>query len=157
MVKRIFLIGWVFLGLYAIPLQGYPEGNSDRSHVAQMTRMPKVFTIIIHGGFDGNNDVTWLDPRELRVGRGETVIWINESQVDLKIKFGGDSKCETVPIKSLGWRLVPDRCFESKEALQPKETLSIRFRDIGRYFYEIEYVGKSRNEKGVVHVRTEDR
>jgi hypothetical protein len=157
MVKRIFLIGSVLLGFYAVPIQGYPEGDSDILTIAQMTRMPKVFTITIHGGFDGNNAVTWLDPRELRVGRGETVIWINESQADLRIKFGGDSGCETVPIKSFGWRLVPDRCFESKEALLPKETLSIRFRDIGRYFYEIEYVGKSRIEKGVVHVRTEDR
>lgn len=62
MVKRIFLIGSVLLGFYAIPVQGYPQGDSDILYIAQMTRMPKVFTITIHGGFDGNNAVTWLDP-----------------------------------------------------------------------------------------------
>jgi len=157
MVKRIFLIVSILLGFYVLPPNGYPEGNSDIFYFAQAMRMPKVFTIAIQGSFDGSNTVTWLDPKELRAGRGETVVWINESQADIKIKFGSDSKCETVAIKSLGRRLVPDRCFESKDALQPKDTLSIRFRDIGRYFYEIEYVGKNRIEKGVVHVRTEDR
>jgi hypothetical protein len=157
MVKRIFLIGSVLLGFYVIPMQGYPEGDSDILHVAQMPRMPKVFTITIHGSFDGSNTVTWLDPKELRVGRGETVVWINESQADIRIKIGGDSPCEEVPKKSLGWRLAPNRCFETKDVLEPKEALSIRFRDIGRYFYEIEYVGKNRIEKGVAHVRTEDR
>jgi len=88
MVKTIFLIGSVLLVFCATPPQGSPEENSDPLYIAQVMRMPKIFTITIHGGFDGNTAVTWLDPRELRAGRGETVIWINESQADIRIKIG---------------------------------------------------------------------
>jgi len=62
-----------------------------------------------------------------------------------------------VPLKALGWRMGPDKCYETEDTLKPGFGTTVRFNEIGTFNYEIEYVDKNRNERGVVRVQSENR
>ena len=149
-------IGFFFL-MMGLLLVYSGEALASPPLIAQRMSIPRDYIISIQGEFDENNILTNLDPRKLRVGRGDNVTWINESKIEVKIKFGKGTQCKQVSIKALGWNLEPEKCYETKDALQHKGSATIRFKDIGLYTYEIEFVSKERKEQGIIHVQTEDR
>ncbi len=149
--KGIFLIGYGILGII---LGGLLPFNGS----AQVMRTPfREYIITIEGELSGNNLVTRLDPREVQVGRGDPVTWINESQVEVRMRFGKGTECRKVSVKALGWRLEPDKCYETEDTLKTGESTTIRFKEIGLFNYEIEYGDRNRKEKGVIHVQSENR
>ena len=156
--RTIFLIGWT-VSLFMMGLSPVYSGEDTAlsQRVAQGRRIPRDYIIAIQGNFDGDQGVVALDPRDLRVGRGDNVTWINESNVEVKMKFGKGTDCKEVSVKALGWNLDPERCFETKDALRPRGSTTFRFKDIGLYNYQIEYLGKNRKQNGIVRVQTEDR
>ena len=121
-------------------------------------RIPsREYIISIRGEPSDDNLITSLSPRDVRVGRDDPVTWVNESPVEVRIKFGRGEPCKKVLIKTFGWRLEPDKCYETEDTLRPGYSTTVRFREVGLFNYEIEYVGKSRKEKGVIRVQSEDR
>ena len=148
------------LSVFAILFAGSPCGEylyaTDPSMlIVQRTRNLNVWDVIIYGNWEGSEGVTRLEPRELVVGRGDTVTWINDSPTEVKFKFGKDLKCKEVSWKAFGFRLEPDKCYVTKDGIPSKVTASVRFHDIGKYEYEVEYVGKDRRERGLIRVRSE--
>lgn len=156
--KTIFLIGWaVSLFMMGTSLVYSREDTALSQRVAQGRRIPRDHIIAIQGNFDGEQGMVALDPKELRVGRDDNVTWINESNAEVKMKFGKGAGCKEVSVKALGWNLDPEKCYETKDSLKPKGSATIRFRDIGLYSYQIEYVGKNSKQNGIIRVKTEDR
>ena len=117
--------------------------------------------INIKGSWDKGEAKTQIDPNELTVDRGTTVTWINESQSEVKIKFGRGTNCEEVSSKSMGWKLNrnvdPKRCFVTKDSIRAAGgTMRVFFTETVQYDYEVEYVGKDRREEGIIKIRTGD-
>ncbi len=131
------------------------QALAQRGQVPGQAR--KEYIVTIQGDFAEDKMLTWLNPRQLRIGRGNEVTWINESKNEVRIKFGKGEACREVSLKALGWNLEPGKCYVTKDSLKFKETVTVRFRDVGLYLYEIEFVDKDRKESGTIHVQTEDR
>ncbi len=158
--KNILIVGTILLLVLCLHNPGSTETATSPELVAQM-RSPiprRDYIITIQGDLSDNGVlITSLSPREVRAGRGDPVTWINESPVDVKMKFGKGTECKSVPLKALGWRMEPDKCYETEDTLKPRFTATIRFNEIGNFNYEIEYIDKNRHERGVVRVQTENR
>ena len=115
--------------------------------------------ININGSWDKGEVKTQVDPHELTVDRGTTVTWINESQSEVKIKFGKGTNCQEVHSKAMGGRLNrnvdPKRCFVTRDSIRSAGgTMSVFFTETVHYDYVVEYVGKDRREEGIIKVRT---
>ncbi|RPJ10058.1 MAG: hypothetical protein EHM36_03600 [Deltaproteobacteria bacterium] len=156
--KRLFLAGWS-LFLFGVGLSPvYPEENQASPQLmAQRMRIPRDYVITIQGEFDEGKATTWLQPSQLRAGRGDNVTFINESTIEVRIRFGRGASCREVSVKALGWNLEPEKCYETRDTLKSKEAATLRFRDVGLYHYEIEFVDKDRREQGTIHIQSEDR
>jgi hypothetical protein len=154
--KGIFLIGCgVFLFVIGILQFSLGERATSPQLSAQTIKIPsREYIITIKGELSGNNLLTDLDPREVRVGREEPVTWINESPIEIKMKFGKGAQCKKVHIKTFGWRLEPDQCYETEDTLKPGNSTTIHFKEVGLFTYEIEYGDNNRKEKGVIRVQT---
>jgi hypothetical protein len=155
---KIYLI---LLGTFLFmmgPLQVYAgESIASPQLIAQRMGTPREYIITIKGEVSENKLITKLDPREVRAGSADIVTFVNDSQVEVRIKFGKGTGCKEVSVKALGWRLEPGKCYETKDTLKPGDTTTIPFKEIGIYNYEIVYIGKDRKEYGIVHVQTERR
>ncbi len=149
--SRTFLIGCTLFCL-AVYLLSY----NARETTAQIVRTPREYIIAIKGDLSDTSLITGLSPREVSVGRGDPVTWINESQVAVRMRFGKGTQCRQVSVRSLGWRLEPDKCYETKDTLKAGESTTIRFKEVGVFHYEVEYVDRNRREKGVIRVQTEN-
>jgi plastocyanin len=155
---KIFLLILAIFLFMGGPLQVNPEETlTSPQLIAQIMRTPRVYIITVQGKFSDSHFLTKLDPREISVGRGDPVTWINESQTEVKIKFGKGAQCRKVSVKSMGWRLEPDKCYETEDTLKPGDSTTIHFKEIGLFNYEIAYVDQNRKEMGVIHVQTEQR
>ena len=155
--KILLLVLAIFVSMTG-PLEARSEEIiASPQWFAQIIRTPRVYIITIQGKFTESSSFTTLDPREVSVGRGDPVTWINESQTEVKMKFGKGTQCRKVSVKTLGWRLEPEKCYETEDSLKPGDSTTIHFKEIGLFHYEIEYIGKNRNEMGVLHVQTEQR
>lgn len=150
--KEILLIVNIFTLIASLLLV------SQGTVVAQ--RIPPVEQMIyIKGSWDKGEAKTQIDPNELRVDRGTRVTWINQSQSEVKIKFGKGTNCEEVNSKSIGWKLNrnldPNECFVTKDSIRSAGgTMSVFFTETVQYNYEVEYVSKDRREEGIIKVRT---
>ncbi len=129
---------------------------NPRETTAQIVRTPREYILVIKGDLSDANLITGLSPREVSVGRGDPVTWINESQVAVRMRFGKGTQCRRVSVKSFGWRLEPEKCYETEDTLKTGESTTIRFKEVGVFHYEVEYVDRNRREKGVVRVQTEN-
>ena len=156
--KNIVYVG---LGIFFFILGFFklsPTGNIAFPELqAQRMGMPREHIIAIKGELGDNRVITQIDPKEVSVGTGDSVTWINESQIEVRIKFGKGTECKKVSLKALGWRLEPDKCFETEDTLKPGLSSTIQFKQIGLFHFEIEYVDSNRREKGIVRVQTERR
>ena len=157
MFKSLLIKGSILIWIFASSGLVGSENRLESLQVSQIMRVPRIHNIVIKGTFEEGKTFTWIEQRELRAGRGDSVVFINESQANIKLRFGEGSSCEEVPKKSLDWRLRPNRCFETKDLLESREALNLRFREIGQYPYTVEFVDKNRVERGVIFIRTEDR
>jgi hypothetical protein len=104
---------------------------------------------MIHGSWEGKNLTPQLDPQVLWIDRFTEVTWINDSQSDVKIKFGKDAHCREVTsaaFPALGVRLDPHKCFVTSNSITPKGTLRFRFKEFGDYHYEVKYVDTNHAE-----------
>jgi hypothetical protein len=152
--KEILLI-WNFVGVILIGIMFLvSQGAVLAQGIPIAERM-----INIKGNWDKCEAKTQIDPDELMVDRGTTVTWINESQSEVKIKFGKGTNCEEVNPKAMGWRLNrnvdPNKCFVTRESIRSGGgTMSILFSETVQYGYEVEYVGKDRREAGTIKIRT---
>jgi plastocyanin len=157
--KGILIMGAILLFILCLLHLSAGETTASPELIAQMLRTPhRDYIIAIKGDLSDNNSlITSLDPREVRAGRGDPVTWINESRAEVKMKFGKAPPCKSVTLKALGWRMEPDKCYETEDTLKPGFSTTIRFNEIGTFNYEIEYVDKNRNEKGVIRVQSENR
>ncbi len=121
-------------------------------------RIPsREYIITIKGDPSDDNLITSLSPGDVRVGRDDPVTWVNESPVEVRMKFGKGEQCKKVLVKTFGWRLEPDKCVETEDTLKSGYSTTVRFKEVGLFNYEIEYVGKNRKERGVVRVQSENR
>jgi len=124
---------------------------------AQRMGAPREHIIAIKGELGNNRMITQITPKEVSVATGDSVTWINESPIEVRTKFGKGTECKRVSLKALGWRLEPDKCFETEDTLKPGLSTTIQFKQIGLFHYEIEFVDRNRREKGTVRVQTERR
>jgi hypothetical protein len=139
MDKRSFIVG-IFFFLLCL-LQVNPSENiASPQVIAQRGLVARDCIVTVQGDFSQDKMLTWLNPRLLSVGRGDKVTRINESENDVKIRFGKGEPCRPVSLKALGWNLEPGKCHVTKDTLKFRESATIRFRDVGLYSYEIEFV-----------------
>ncbi len=148
--NEILLIGNAFVFIASLLLASH--GTVVAHGILTEERM-----IIIKGTWDKDEAKTQVDPNELSVDRGTTVTWINESEAEVKIKFGEGTNCQEVHSKSMGGRLNanvdPKRCFVTRDSIPPAGgTMSVFFKETVQYHYEVEYVGKDRKEKGIIKI-----
>jgi hypothetical protein len=152
---------YVGLGIFLFILGFFkfsPTGTVTFPEVqAQRMGATREHIITIKGELGNNRVITQIVPKEVSVGTGDSVTWINESPIEVRIKFGKGTECKKVSLKALGWRLEPDKCFETEDTLKPGLSSTIQFKEIGIFHYEIEYVDRNRWEKGIVRVQTERR
>ncbi len=145
--RRIFLIGsFLVLSLLLVTQQMVVASDMGgfRSPVTPLFPAPRIITI-----FD-----TGLDINALSIDRYTEVTWINDSQSDVKIKFGKGIQCKQVSsaaFPALGVRMQPDRCFVTG-SIPLKGTLRFRFQEFGDYHYRVEYVGTNRTDDGELKV-----
>ena len=149
--KTFLLIGnFILIASLLLPSQG--------TVVAQGISVDERM-INIKGSWDKSEVKTQIDPNELTVDRGTTVTWINESQSEVKIKFGKGTNCEEVNSKAMGRRLNgninPKKCFVTRDSIRSAGgTMRVFFTETVQYDYEVEYVGKDRREEGIIKIRT---
>ena len=156
--KNVVYVGLGIFVFILASLRFGPTGNIGFQQLhAQRMGIPREYIISIKGEMSDNTLVTQIDPKEVRVGKGDPVTWINESCVEVRMKFGKGASCRKVSLKALGWRLEPEKCYETEDALKPKGIVTIHFKEIGLFSYEIEFVNSNRREKGTVRVQTERR
>ncbi len=155
---KIFMLTFgLFLSVIG-PLQvNSGETIATPQLIAQRMGTPREYIITIKGEVSDNNLITSLNPREVRAGSGDIVTFVNDSQVEVRMKFGKGAGCKEVSVKALGWRLESGKCYETKDTLKPGHSTTIPFKEVGTYNYEIEYTGKDRKEYGIIQVQTERR
>jgi hypothetical protein len=143
---------WLVFGVVsvlAIAMAGYVGAAGGKGYGAKETAIIKVY-----GTFD-TESVTRIEPDLLWVGRASTVIWTNMSQADIKIIFRKGEECKKATAATLNWGLGEQACYITQQDIPPGGTTSALFKDIGRYDYEIVFVGKDVTQKGAIEVRTE--
>lgn len=150
-VRPIFLLGLL------MSVFGPHESFAFDQLMAQSARVPRNYIITIQGEFDEDRAVTWLSPRQLLAGIRDNVTLINESKQEVRIRFGKNAPCREVSVKTLGWNLEPQKCYETRDSLKSKGTVTIRFTNVGTYYYEVEFINKARREQGMIRVQTEER
>ena len=144
--KKIFLIGSVLILSFLLVTQIMSTARAiDDFEIPPLLPTPRIIMILDEG----------LDTRVLSIDRYTEVTWINDSQRDVKIKFGKGTQCKEVSSEvfpELGARLDPDKCFVISNSIPPKGTLRFRFREFGDYHYEVKYVDTNRAEYGELKV-----
>ena len=151
MSRKALFIGGTLLLLVVLTLLMVDQGDAQD----RFARLHNYSTIItICGSWEGGRAVTRLKPKELHVDRETTVIWVNEAEAEVKMKFGEGTECKEVGSAAIGWKLGSHKCLVTRDATPPGGAIRVRFNDPGRYEYEVIYVGKDRKEKGVITVVT---
>jgi hypothetical protein len=150
--KEILLIENIFILIVSLLLVW--EGMVVAQGMSPDERM-----ILIKGRWDKGEVKTQVDPNELMVDRGTRVTWINQSQSEVKIKFGKGTNCEEVDSKAIGWRLNrnfdPNKCFVTRDSIRSAGgMMSVLFTETAQYNYEVEYLNKDCREEGIIKVRT---
>jgi len=144
--RRIFLIGSIFVLSLLLVTQPFAIARAiDGFQITPLSPTPRIIMIFDKG----------LDIHVLSIDRFTEVTWINDSQSDVKIKFGKGAHCREVTsaaFPALGIRLDPQKCFVIKNVITPKKTLRFRFKEFGDYHYEVEYVGTKRADYGELKV-----
>ncbi len=108
----------------------------------------------IYGSEEEGKFVTRLEPEEIWVGRQTTLVWVNMSDVDVKIIFPEGQSCKTSSSPAKGWKLDKKACYITSQNIPPGGTSSIYFTRVGGFNYDIGYVGKGAVERGRIVVRT---
>lgn len=103
----------------------------------------------------GKTAVTRVEPQETWIAKGTTIVWHNLSKKEIKILFPKGKECQEATGARVLWKLDPRACLITDFSIPFGGTTSALFNSIGRYDYEIEYVGEKSKEKGSVLVRTE--
>ena len=112
--------------------------------------------IRIHGDFiAGKPAVTRVEPQETWIKKGTTIVWHNLSNKEVKILFPKGKECQEATGARILWKLDSRACLFTDFNIPFGGTTSALFNSIGRYDYEIEYVGEKTKEKGSILVRTE--
>lgn len=109
--------------------------------------------IYIFGNFQGEEPETSVEPKITTENRQTTIIFINESEVDVKIIFPEGKTCGQVARVAPGWNMK-GTCYMTKDTIPPGGTSSIIFNSNGNYDYEVEYVGKNHKEKASIRIST---
>ena len=122
--------------------------------LTQGTALARGRMIYIFGNFQGAEPETSVEPNITTESRQSTIIFINESEVDVKIIFPEGKTCGQVARVAPGWNMK-GTCYMTKDTIQPGGTASIIFNSIGDFDYEVEYVGKNRKEKASIRIRTQ--
>jgi hypothetical protein len=108
----------------------------------------------IYGSEEKGKFTPRLEPEEIWLGRQTTLVWVNMSDVDVKIIFPEGQSCKTSSAPAKGWKLDKKACYITSRNIPPGGTSSIYFTRVGGFDYDIEYVGKSAVERGKIVVRT---
>jgi len=139
MNKKRFWLFCGFLGVMAISLFLLIQGTASARG-----RM-----IYIHGSWEGTETDTAVEPETTRADRNTTIIWINESKVEVKINFPEGKMCKQVTTAAPDWSMA-GTCWITKDSIPPGGTTSVFFNTNGKFEYEVEFVGKNRKEKGII-------
>jgi hypothetical protein len=107
--------------------------------------------IYIYGNFQGPEPETSVEPKITTENRNTTLIFINESEVDIKIIFPEGKTCAKVARVSPDWSMR-GTCYINKDIIPPGRTADIIFNSNGNFYYEVEYVGKNRREKAQIKI-----
>jgi hypothetical protein len=79
---------------------------------------------------------------KINIDRSTRVIWINQSDTPIRIKFGKGENCQDISRnlqRTDYWRKY--YCHITEEPISPNGILEIFFNDPGSYDYEIQFVG----------------
>jgi hypothetical protein len=144
--KKIFLIGSILILSFLLVTQSVSTARAiDGFQITPLFPTSRIIMILDKG----------LETHVLSIDRYTEVTWINDSQSDVKIKFGKGTQCEEVSSEvfpGLGARLDPDKCFAISNSISPKGTLRFRFKEFGDYHYEVKYADTNRAEYGELKV-----
>ena len=113
--------------------------------------------VSIQGKWEGAGPVTGIEPHELRIPRYTTVFFFNESETGIRVRFGTEDEegCRELGSAAMSWRMNPHECLRTRDVITPSRGFRVRFDETGNYEYTVEYVGKNRSDKAVIHVRSE--
>jgi len=138
--KRLFSIGG-FFGVMALSLLLVTQGPSfARGRI-----------IYIFGNFQGPEPEVSIEPNVTTENRNTTLIFLNESEVEIKITFPEGKTCSQVAVAAPDWNMKGP-CYITRETIPPGGTASIIFNSNGDYNYEVEYVGKNHKEKAQIRI-----
>ena len=141
MVKKNLLLGAVFFLFMAWCLLPEIQGPAfARGRI-----------IYIYGNFQGSEPKTSIEPKITTENRNTTIIFLNESEVDIKIIFPEGKTCTKVTRVSPGWSMK-GTCFINKDTIPPGRTADIIFNSNGNFDYEVEFVGKNHREKAQIKI-----
>jgi hypothetical protein len=107
--------------------------------------------IYIYGDFQGAEPAANVEPKITRENRQTTLIFLNESEVEVKIVFLDGKTCGQVARVAPGWNMK-GTCYMTKDTIPPGGTSSIIFNSNGNFDYEVEYVGKNHKEKASIRI-----
>ena len=133
-------------GLFAATalVTGQTQAQAEDSRVIRVHSDPAVQTIR-------------LEPRELWVRPGTTIIWNNWVNAEISIIFKEGAKCDAATESAMGFKLDNDSgCMVTSQVIPLGGTASMMFKGVGTYEYEIEMLGKKvkgLKGKGTITVR----
>lgn len=107
--------------------------------------------VYIYGYFQEDKSDTRVEPKIISIKRETTLIFLNESQVEVRIIFPEGKTCDLATHAEPGWNMK-GKCYITKHTIPPGGTSSMYFNSIGTFDYEVEYIGKDRKEKASIRV-----
>lgn len=85
-----------------------------------------------------------LEPKDLWVRPGTTIIWNNWVNAEISIIFKEGAKCDAATESAMGFKLDSDSgCMVTSQVIPLGGTASMMFKSAGTYEYEIEMMGKT--------------
>ena len=98
-----------------------------------------------------------IEPREMWVRPGTTIIWNNWANAEISIVFKEGAKCDEATEAAMGFQLdSKSGCMVTSQVIPLGGTASLMFTGAGAYEYEIEMMGvtaKGLKGKGSITVR----
>jgi hypothetical protein len=149
--KLVYCLWFLLVPLAASAVPPDSEGRM----IPEIVFIPQVQYMSIIADREEGKMVTKIQPfNSPRLDRFTKVIWTNNANVPVRIKFGKGPKCEEASetrLRRLDWRLGK-ACYITQNPIPPKGVLDTTFTEQGQYPYEVEFMGEKATESGVITV-----
>lgn len=95
-----------------------------------------------------------IEPSEIWVKPGTTVIWNNWAKADAHILFVKGEGCKEATSARSGFKYDPQKgCVGTVQEISKGGTASLMFEATGRFDYTVDLVGEKKSAKGTILVR----